>query len=129
MPSTGRALPPRNTPSAPMYGGVNPAQVIQQNGQWGTMGRGGNFQALGGNALQRWLASQQQQQPPPPPPTAQPGYVTEQWFNSDPIFDWFRNSQPQGHNDYNAFNDWFHNFGHSADPNAWERLYGQWTGG
>lgn len=138
MPPMTPNMPQRNGQrpgGGPMFGGFNPAQIQQRNGQWGGVGPGGNFQALGGNALQRWLASQQAQQPPTP--AAPPGYVNastwDQWTSSG-INDWFRNSQPQGANDYNAFNQWFQQFGRGADPTAWDRLYGNnnsgdvWTG-
>lgn len=140
MPNAGtaRALPPgvRSQPSSPMYGGFNPSQMTQQNGQWGMTGRGGNFQALGGNALQRWLAQQPQTQPTTPPvltPPSSPspgGYVTPQqwndWTNSG-ANNWFTQGEgAAGHpTDYNAFNQWFQNFGQQFDPSAWARLYGQ----
>lgn len=131
---------PRHTSNS--FGGFDPTQLMQRNGQWGMTGRGGVFQALGQQALARWLqhlASQpgggggpQPGGPPSGPILAQvPGYVTSDQFGNQ-AYDWFRNSQPAGSNDWQAFNDWFHRYGQQYDPTGWNRLYGtptMWTGG
>lgn len=130
----GVARPMVPNPGSPAYGGFNPAQLVQQNGQWGGVGQGGGFQALGGPALAQWLQAQSQipgalgptpvgpASPPSGPPMAA-GYVTADQF-ANPMYDWFRNSQPAGANDWNSFNQWFRQHGQQYDPTGWANLYG-----
>lgn len=120
-----------------MFGGFNPSQMTQQNGQWGGFNPQGVFQALGQSALGRWLAQQGGGQPPTTmsvnnggQPTTMSvggpqGYVNaEQFANQD--YNWFRQGEQAAGRptDFNAFNEWFRQFGRSFDPVRWNELYG-----
>ncbi len=125
--ASGEAAVPLPNDALPPPAARQPRQdlsgAVTQDGQQGLMGRGGRFQELGAAARRRL--------PPASGPIVDPaqvpgGYVTQEQYDNNPMFDWFRHGEAAAGNpvDHVAFNNWFRQNGRQFDPAGWDRAYG-----